>query len=104
MLSLTDFLISGLDIAFDHNTLDQSFQFLIDISAVKHFFDDTDLLGVLLVGVGMVGIHDHCRIFQLTLLIKLQKKLQILVMIVGDAVAVLVHCATQNGMCQGISG
>ena len=50
MLSLPDLLVSGLDIAFDHNTLDQSFQFLIDIPAVKHFFDDTDLLGVLLVG------------------------------------------------------
>ena len=71
---------------------------------MKHFFDDTDLLGVLLVGVGMVGIHDHCRIFQLTLFIELQKKLQILVMIVGDAVAVLVYRTTQNGMCQRISG
>ena len=68
-----DLLVAWLDIALDHQTLDKFMKFRINIAAVQNFLGDTNLLVVLLVGVGVVGIHDHCRAekYGLTILIDL---------------------------------
>ena len=51
-------------------------------AAVKNFFGNTDLLLILLVGVGMVGIHDGSHVLQVLSGIFLEKKTKIFVMVV----------------------
>ena len=77
-----DLLVAWLDIALDHQTLDKFMKFRINIAAVQNFLGDTNLLVVLLVGVGVVGIHDHCRVLEIFFLIFFKKKTKILIMIV----------------------
>lgn len=61
---LADFLTAGFNVAFNHNPFHKSAQLFRVTAAVKHFFDNADLLEILLVGVGMVGVHDAGRIFK----------------------------------------
>ena len=51
----------------------------------------------------MVGVNDDCRIFQVTVIVHFQKKLQILVVIVGQGIAVFVHSTAQDGVGEGIA-
>ena len=63
-------------------------------AAVKNFLHDTDLLHVTLVGVGVVSVNNAGRIQQLPLLIQAVEKLQILIMVVRQALTVLADCAS----------
>ena len=54
-----DLLVAWLDIALDHETLYHGVKLRIYLTAVKNLTCDTNLLLVMLVGVGVVGIHDH---------------------------------------------
>ena len=90
MGSASDFLIARLQIAFDHNTFYETFDILVASSCVQNVFDDTDLLLVFLSGVGMVGIDDGSRVYEMCFVVFLQQKLNVLVVIVRHGVAVLV--------------
>ena len=56
---------------------------------MEYFLNNTNLLHILLVGVGMVRVHDAGRILQISLCIELVEQLQILVMVVGQALVML---------------
>ena len=60
-------LIAFLDIALDHHALDQLADVVGAGTAVQNFFDDTDLLLELFVGVVVVRVYDAGRILQLSL-------------------------------------
>ena len=90
MISASDFLIARLQIAFDHNTFYETFNVFVASSGVQNVFDDTDLLLVFLSGVGMVGIDDGSRVYEMCFVVFLQQKLNVLVVIVRHGVAVLV--------------
>lgn len=59
----TDFLATGYQIAFKHDTFHQMADITGYQAAVQHFFYNADLLFVFLAGVGMVGINNDSRIF-----------------------------------------
>ena len=103
MGSASDFLIARLQIAFDHNTFYETFDILAASSCVQNVFDDTDLLLVFLSGVGMVGIDDGSRVYEMCFVVFLQQKLNVLVVIVRHGVAVLVGRTAENGVRQRIS-
>jgi len=63
----SDLLIAFFNIAFNHNALDEGIQISRVAAAVKNLFYNADLLLVLLIGVGMVGIYDAGRIYQVPL-------------------------------------
>ena len=70
---------------------------------------DPDLLHKLFAGIGVVRIYDDRRMRQFMprfpcLLIMFQKILQILIMIIRNVSAKLVHISAQNGMCIRIAG
>ena len=54
-------LIAWFNVAFDHQTLYQLMKLWINIAAVQDFFGNTNLLFILFVGVGMVGIHNNSQ-------------------------------------------
>ena len=58
-----NFLIARFNIAFDHKTFHQSMKFRVYLAAVENFFGNTNLLIILLVRVGMVGVYNDCRVF-----------------------------------------
>ena len=86
-----DLLVAWLDIALDHQTLDKFMKFRINIAAVQNFLGDTNLLLVMLVGVGVVGIHDHCRVGKVLCVVFVIEKTKILVMVVRDRFPMLVY-------------
>ena len=57
-----DFLAAGLNVALNHKALYQMFDIAGVAAAVEHFLGYTNLFMVLLVGVGVVGVHDAGRI------------------------------------------
>ena len=59
----------------DHNTFNKIADVIGVAAAVKHFFYNSDLFHVLFIGIRMVGIHDTCRILQITFHIKLVEQL-----------------------------
>ena len=65
-------------------------------AAVQDLFDNTDLLHILLVGVGVVRVHNAGRILQISLCIELVEQLQILVMVVGQALVMFIDSAAQR--------
>ena len=75
-------LAAFLDIAFDHDTLYQVMNVIGAGTAVKHLFYNTNLFLVLFVGIVVVGVYDAGRVFQISCIVKLQKRLKILAMIV----------------------
>ena len=59
---IMDLLAAIFDVALDHQSLDQLMDVIAVTAAVKYFFCNTDLLQILLVGVGVVGIYDAGRV------------------------------------------
>ena len=53
-----DFLAAGFNVALNHKALYQMFDIAGVAAAVEHFLGYTNLFMVLLVGVGVVGVHD----------------------------------------------
>ena len=76
----------------------------IQLAAVHDFLDDADLLFLLFVGITVVCINDAGRIFQIPFIIKSEKCVQILIVVVGDVASVFVGSAAQDGMCKLIAG
>ena len=72
-------------------------------AAVQDLLDDADLLHILLIRVGVVCIHDAGRICQIPFGVKLMKEDQIFIVVVRNILAMLVDCATQNGVGQWIA-
>ena len=103
MGSASDFLIARLQIAFDHNTFYETFDILVASSCVQNVFDDTDLLLVFLSGVGMVGVDDGSRVYEMCFVVFLQQKLDIFVVIVRYGISVFVGRTAENGVCQRVS-
>ena len=58
-------LITWFNIAFNHQSLDQLVKLWINNAAVQDFFGNTNLLFILFVGIGVVGINDDSRILQI---------------------------------------
>ena len=87
----TDLLVAWLDIALDHKTLYHGVKLRIYLTAVKNLTCDTNLLLVMLVGVGVVGIHDHCRVGKVLCMVFVIEKTKILVMVVRDRFPMLVY-------------
>ena len=58
-------LIAWFNVAFDHKAFYKIFKFWVNKSAVQDFLGDTDLLFILLIGIGMVRVNDHSRILQI---------------------------------------
>ena len=102
MGSAADLLAAWFQIAFDHHAFYQLADILRVLAVVHNLPHNTDLLFVLLVGVGMVGVDDDRRIFQISLSVFFQQKLNILIVIVRDCVSVLVDRAPQDRMSQGL--
>ena len=99
----SNLLISRLNITFNHQTFYQSVKFRINLAAVENFFCDTNLLVILLVGVGVVGINDNSRVFQVLLLIFFPEKTKVFIVIVRDSFSVFVYSTTKNGMSKFIT-
>ena len=70
---------------------------------MEHLLNNTNLLHILLVGVGVVRVHNAGRILQISLCIELVEQLQILVMVVGQALVMFIDSAAQNAVSQRIS-
>ena len=65
-----DFLAAWFDVALDHDSFDEVTDIVGVTTAVEYFLDDTDLLHVFFVGVGVVCIDDTGRILQITLVVE----------------------------------
>ena len=75
-----------------------------ELTAVHNLLDNTDLLLVLLGRIAVIGINDRSRILQIPFIIKLQKQIQVFVVIVGKVLAMLTGGTTQNGVGNVITG
>ena len=95
---------AGFDVAFDHKSLYQTTDVIRVAAAVQDFLGNTHLFGVLLVGIGVVGIYDAGWILKISLGVEIAEKLKILVVVVGAALASLVHCAPKDYVGQRIAG
>ena len=91
----TDLLVAWLNIALDHETFYHSVKLRIYLTAVKNLTCDTNLLLVMLVGVGVVGIHDHCRVGKVLCMVFVIEKTKILVMVVRNRFPMLVYCTAK---------
>ena len=89
-----DFLTALYQIAFNHDAFDQFLDVRGHQTAVEDFFDNTDLLFLFFTGIGMIGINDDCRIFQISFFIHFQKKLEILIVIIGNGISMFVYSAS----------
>ena len=98
-----DLLVAWLDVALDHKPLNQTMYIRINLTAVKHFLGNTDLLLILLVGVGVVGIYDSSHVLEILSRIFLKKKAKVFVMIVRNGLSVLIYRTAKNGMCKLIT-
>ena len=98
-----DLLVAWFDIAFNHKSFYQSMDFRVNETAVKNLFCNSYLLLILLVGIGMIGIYDYCRVFQVFLLIFFQEESEVFVMIIGNSFSVFIDCTPENGMSKFIA-
>ena len=92
----SDLLASFYEVALDHNAFDKFPDILINPAAVQDFFHDADLLFIFLAGVGMVGVDENSRVFQIPLLVLFKKKLDIFIMVVGDRISVFVYGPSED--------
>ena len=101
---IMDFLAAIFDVALDHQPFDQFVDVVAVTAAVKYFFCNTDLLQILLVGVGVVGINHACRILQVLLGVQLTEQTEIFVVIVRKYLSVLVDSTAEYGVSKGVAG
>ena len=98
----SDLLASFYKVALNHDALDEFSDIFIDPAAVQDLFYNADLLLILLAGVGMVGVNKDSRVFQIPFLVFFQKKLDILIVIIGDCIPMFVYGASENGVGERI--
>ena len=70
-------LAAFFDVAFYHDTLYKMVNIGVQLSAVHDFLDNTNLLFKLFAGVGMVGIDNAGRIFQIHFAVHFQQQIQV---------------------------
>ena len=70
---------------------------------VKHLLGNANLLQILFAGVGVVAVHNAGRILKAPLCVQLMELHQILIVVVGAALAPLVHIAPHNGVGVGVA-
>ena len=99
-----DLLVAWFDVALDHETLYHSVKLRIYLAAVKNLTRNTDLLLILLVGVGVISIYDNSRVGKILSMVFVIKETKILVMIVRDCLTMFVYSATKNSMGKRIAG
>ena len=92
-----------LDVALDHESLDETPDVGILTAAVHHVLGDAGLLQVLLPRVVVVGVHDDRGIDQVGLLVQLAHPQKILVVVVGHASARVVQVAAEDGVGVGVA-
>ena len=100
----TDLLVAWLNIALDHETFYHGMKLRIYLTAVKNLACDTNLLLVMLVGVGMVGIHDYCRVGKVLCVVFVIEKTKILIMVVRDSFSVFVYRTTKDCVGERVTG
>ena len=71
--------------------------------AVQDVLGDTGLLHPLLAGIGVIGVDDHSGVLQAAFCVHLTQLAQILIMVIGEGLAVLVHPPAQHAMNQRIA-
>src|SRR5699024_1537444 len=98
-----DGLAAGFQVAFHHDALDQGADLGGKLAVVHDFLDNADLLVVLLVRVGVVGVHDDRRVLQVHLVVQLQQPHDVLIVIVGLGDTPLVDPAAQDRMGQRVA-
>ena len=81
--------VSLFDIGFYHKSLDETSELRRILSGVHDFLRDPQLLLVLFRRIAVVRIHHDGRIHEILLHIEIVQKLQILVVIVRNDLAVL---------------
>ena len=99
----SDFLISRFNITFNHKTLYQSVKLRIYLTAVENLFCNTNLLVILFVGIGVVGINDNSRILQVLFLIFFPEETKIFVMIVWNCFPVFIYSTAENCVSQFVA-
>ena len=62
-----NFLAAGLKVAFNHYAFYDALNFRGNFPVVHDFLDNADLLFILLVGVGMVGVNNGGRVHKIHL-------------------------------------
>ena len=98
-----DLLASWFNVAFNHDTLDKVMDVRGMAAAVQNLLDDADLLGILLVGIGMIGVHNAGGILQVPLRIQTVEQDQVLIVIIGQALSMLVDGAAQDCVGPGMT-
>ena len=93
--ALADLLVALLDIAFDHKALEDPRNLGIERTGMKDLLRYSHLLLILLARVCVVTVDDERGIDKISLAIFLTQVLDVLVVIVGQRFAVLVHVSTQ---------
>ena len=82
-------LLGTIDqVALDHQTFDQTTQFVALTAGVQNVLGDTGLFEVFFCGICMVGIDDNSRVLEARLGVQLGQLAQILVVVVGAIRAV----------------
>ena len=99
----TDLLVAWLNVTFNHEAFDQFVKFRIDHTAVENFFCNTNLLFILFVGIGVVGINDDSRILQIFFLIFFPQKTEIFVMVVRNRLSVFAYGTAKDGGFPAVS-
>ena len=90
--------VSLFDIGFYHKSLDETSELRRILSGVHDFLRDPQLLLVLFRRIAVVRIHHDGRIHEILLHIEIVQKLQILVVIVRNDLAVLRLGTAENRM------
>ena len=91
-----DLLASFYEVTLDHNAFDKFPDILINPAAVQDLFHNADLLLILLAGVGMIGVDENSRVFQIPLLVLFEEELDIFIMVVGNRISVFVYGPSED--------
>ena len=65
-----DLLVPFFDIALNHHTFYHGMEIRVVLARVEHLLDDADLFLILLVRIGMVGVHDAGGVYDLALVVE----------------------------------
>ena len=92
-----------LKVAFDHQTLDKALDRFVLIPAVNNILGDSDLFKILFSRVVVVCIHDNRRIGKSRFCVQLADSEQILVMIIGNALARIIQVSAKDRVGLGVA-
>ena len=96
-------LISLNNKTLNHNTAHKSFKGWVYASALKHLFYYTWLLRENFAGVGVIYTYNNKRINKVSLIIHVGQKLQVLIMIIWKAFAMLCYISSNDSVGKRIA-